>query len=553
MKPHYITTKVTLLFFAVLHIAAVAQNPVEYLQTNNVSAPICIGGNLFYNTDTSVHVSTMYEIPKGSGISSIFSASLWVTATDASGNLKCAAQQHSNNGRDYYDGPVNSNGVYNAAYDSFYRRVFKITRGQIETHVADFIANPFQLSPNNIAPAILYWPAKGNPYVAATYGVTIADRLAPFYDADGDGIYDPVKGDHPGVCGDEAIFFVFNDIRGPHNESGGQPLGIEVRGLAEAYADSLATGGNSALFQKKAINNTTFVQYEIENKSTSPLFDLNIALYYDADLGCYTNDGVACDTSKDLMFFFNRTSNDQDCQGVKGYKNIKAATGAMLLSGNYSAIAYFSNEAPLGYNSPATPQEFRNYTQGLWANGQPYIRRDGDTTLFVNCGEITDTAVQVIAQSGASNLQDKRMLGSTVLAGLPPAGTTSIDYAFITSLDSTATLFTIVDTLKRDSEIIKQYYHNNITGCRGGFTTGVANVGILQARVYPNPATAQLVVETPEAITSLEISNLLGQVVLTLPGTGSKQMVDVSALAKGIYLLKVSAGVKEAVNKVVIE
>ena len=49
------------------------------------------------------------------------------------------------------------------------------------------------------------------------------------------------------------------------------------------------------------------------------------------------------------------------------------------------------------------------------------------------------------------------------------------------------------------------------------------------------------------------ISNLLGQVVLTLPGSGSKQVVDVSALAKGIYLLKVSAGKKERVLKVAIE
>jgi hypothetical protein len=71
--------------------------------------------------------------------------------------------------------------------------------------------------------------------------------------------------------------------------------------------------------------------------------------------------------------------------------------------------------------------------------------------------------------------------------------------------------------------------------------------------VYPNPASSQLVVQAPEVITTLQLTNLLGQVVFTAPGNSTKQVVDVSGMPKGIYLLKIKADVKEAVKKVVVE
>lgn len=553
MKPHYITTKVALLFFAVLHIAAVAQNPVEYLAVNNVKAPICIGGNLFYNKDTSLHISTRYEIPKGSGMSSIHTSGLWITATDAEDNLKCAAQRYCATGHDFFDGPIMP--TYNAAYDSFFNRVFKVTRTQVELHKTKFQQLGTGMIAADVDTTLLYWPAKNNQYVAANRSVNIQSNLAPFFDSDADGSYDPVKGDYPLICGDEAIFFVFNDVRAAHGETGGQPLGVEVRGLAEAFIDSQNQGNNSIVFEKRPLNNSTFVRYEIENKSSSPLFNINIGLFYDADLGCYSNDGFATDTTENMLFYYNRTMVDQSCSGVAGYGNIKIAAGVMLLNGKYSSIGGFINGATIGYRDPTTPTEYNNYNKGLWANGQPYIRGDGDTTAFINCGQITDPNAYVTIPIDNSLPSDRRMIGATTLPYLQPTEVKTIDYAFLASLDSATTMFAIADTLKQDADEIQAFYNNTIVPCRAEISTTIGDVNnrLLQVMVYPNPASSQLIVQAPEVITTLQLNNLLGQVVFTAPGNSTKQVVDVSAVPKGIYLLKIKAGLKEAVKKVVVE
>jgi hypothetical protein len=49
-----------------------------------------------------------------------------------------------------------------------------------------------------ISDSVKYWPGKGNPYLAAQ-GYDVSGVLAPFYDADGDGVYDPAHGDYPSI------------------------------------------------------------------------------------------------------------------------------------------------------------------------------------------------------------------------------------------------------------------------------------------------------------------------------------------------------------------
>src|SRR5690606_10962442 len=128
--------------------------------------------------------------------------------------------------------------------------------------------------------------------------VDISESLAPFVDVDQDGIYNPYKGDYPAICGDECIFFVFNDAKGPHKETGMPALyrlGFEVRGMAYVFYDSTTSQS------KDVINNTVFVSYEIENKYHLDYSDFYLVLFEDCDLGCYNNDRVGCDTMRNLM------------------------------------------------------------------------------------------------------------------------------------------------------------------------------------------------------------------------------------------------------------
>jgi hypothetical protein len=67
--------------------------------------------------------------------------------------------------------------------------------------------------------------------------------------------------------------------------------------------------------------------------------------------------------------------------------------------------------------------------------------------------------------------------------------------------------------------------------------------------LYPNPATTQLTISASENITSITITNLLGQTVYSsqfavsgqLPTANCRlQTIDVSALPSGVYFVRVN-------------
>ena len=332
-----------------------AQQPVEYLNINEVNAGFGIGGNLFSEIDSlpdsSVFKTLLYEVPKGTNKRAIFTAALWLDAQDSFGTVHGAAQTYQQAGPDYYNGPIAS--VYDSAYDNYFNRVFKVRQAQIsQDQTLTFPSNASLLDSS-----ILLWPGKGNTFVASAYGVNIASDLAPFVDVDNDGIYNPLKGDYPAICGNEAIFFVLNDLRGPDRQSDCAKLGVEVRGLAYEYSDSVST---EFTYNKRAVNNTVFVQYDIENKSVNPYNNFYMALWEDPDLGCFANDRVGCDTNRNLMFVYNGTTPDISCQNEAGYTPYQASHGVIMLNQNMSDFVYFTNGAVPAQTDPQNCLQYRN-------------------------------------------------------------------------------------------------------------------------------------------------------------------------------------------------
>jgi len=74
----------------------------KYLDINNVRARINTGGDMWWDMENGD-----YEIPKGSGKTSMFSASLWIGGMDVNDQLKLAAIRYRqgpdfNGGTDYW-------------------------------------------------------------------------------------------------------------------------------------------------------------------------------------------------------------------------------------------------------------------------------------------------------------------------------------------------------------------------------------------------------------------------------------------------------------------
>ena len=278
---------------------------IEILDANNFSAGVGERGMLFYSDSINQQPQLTAEVPKGRGTPIFYYGNLIISGIDDQGKHHFASNNSYHPRNIYYSGPIISH--YDSLYDNLYSRNFKVTRQQVDQHRAQSFPTL------NVTNAIKFWPARGNPHILAAYGIGITQYLAPFVDVNGNNTYDPANGDYPAFCGDQAVFFVFNDERASHDSTAGSNhLGFEIRALAEQF---LLPG---EALDKHPVNNAMFVHYEIENKSANNYSDLFVSMNLDPDVGCFSNDAIGCDTNRHLAYAYNRTAFHNDCQGIKG-------------------------------------------------------------------------------------------------------------------------------------------------------------------------------------------------------------------------------------------
>jgi len=71
-------------------------------------------------------------------------------------------------------------------------------------------------------------------------------------------------------------------------------------------------------------------------------------------------------------------------------------------------------------------------------------------------------------------------------------------------------------------------------------------------KIYPNPSNETVIIEAPQQST-IEITNIQGRLIETLATTGNKTTIDVSALARGMYFVKIKTERGVAVKKFIKE
>ena len=161
----------------------------EWLDINNVKTRINSGGDMWW--DLPGGTGSKYYIPANSAMTSLYAGSLWIAGVDVNDQLKCAALRFRQVGNDYYTGPLTVDGKASIddATCARWDKLFKITRAEVDEFLDDFADGTLD---NDIPSIIRNWPAHPT---AEDEGV--AHYLAPFYDYDGDGEYDPTQGDYP--------------------------------------------------------------------------------------------------------------------------------------------------------------------------------------------------------------------------------------------------------------------------------------------------------------------------------------------------------------------
>ena len=323
----------------------------EWLDINNVRTRINAGGDMWWDLPSGT--GSKYFIPANGSATSLYAGSLWIAGVDVNNQLKCAALRFRQIGNDYYTGPLTVDGKASITPETCAKwdKIYKITRAEVDEFLAAFDPNTGRLDEGYQMPTIIKnWPATR----AEDDPEGIAKYLAPFYDADGDGEYNPEIGDYPyyditnELChtkistmeeelegtmhgsiladqvlkGDQTLWWIFNDKGAAHTESGGQAIGIEVRAQAFAFATN------------DEINNMTFYSYEIINRSTYTLTGTYFSPWTDVDLGYGYDDYVGCDVARGLGYGYNGKAVDGSGE-PEAYGSQPPAIGIDFFQGPY--------------------------------------------------------------------------------------------------------------------------------------------------------------------------------------------------------------------------
>ncbi len=370
------------------------------LNINNVRALIMNGGDMWWDQGLDV---ARYEVPKGSGKYSYFAAALWIGGLDQGGQLRTACQTYRQTGNDFWPGALDiTNASIDATGCSRWDKMFPITRQEVSDFTA-YLASPSDFPGYTIPESITKYPGNGD--VSKNEDL----QMAPFWDVNSDGLYRPEDGDYPkydifntasqgGGCsnflfGDQTLFWVFNDKGNIHSETSGQPIGVEIRAQAFAFATN------------DEINDMTFYQYQIINRSNLTISETYFGSWNDPDLGVYSDDLVGCDVVNGLGFCYNGTDNDgtgsgnsygdkPPCSAVDFFKGPKAdpyflngvetdrpanqtisgfGYGDGIIGNETLGMEYFmvfkNDWSTQGNPSQAT--HFYNYLQSKWKDGTP--------------------------------------------------------------------------------------------------------------------------------------------------------------------------------------
>lgn len=357
------------------------------LNINNVRTTLLNGGDLWWNL-----ADARYEIPKidppGSApsVNSLFAGAVWLGGIDAGGQLKIAAQTYRQTGNDFWPGPLDASGNVEQATCQDYDRHWSILGSEVNQLIAAFDLalaaaggdlNGVNIADVDIPKSIKEYPARGNVNAKGAKNVSLnigSQDLAPFYDRDGDGFYNPAKGEYPvikkkcnDVYADQMVFWVYNDKGNIHSETGGQAIGVQVNAMAFAFSTS------------DEVNNMTFYTYEIKNRSTTEIGDFYMGQWVDADLGCFNNDYVGCDTVRSLGIMYNANISDPDCAS-RGYGVNPPIVAVDYFEGpigdnnqqlGLSTFTYYDNDQSITGN-PQTAIHFYNYMRGFWKDGVPF-------------------------------------------------------------------------------------------------------------------------------------------------------------------------------------
>lgn len=564
-----------------------AQQGVATTTMNEFTFPMTSTGDLFHTNDQSFAGLEWSEL----AIKTVFGGNLWIGGLSADQQLKLSGELYSfPDFVDYFPGPLNEIGqaIDPETVNNIYNVVFLANAAEINEHIAYFNAvengTVEQEFPDGytIPASLSLWPAHIYPELG------IYTSLAPYYDYNQDGIYNPEMGDYPMICGDKCLYMIFNDNGGEQTQTSGQPIGVEIHLMIYGFETSTDAD----------LENTIFAHYEIINKGTQTLSDTYVGLWADYDLGNPMDDYLTTNVKRSAISIYNADATDENTAFGFGFGTDLGVFSTMILGGPYMDDDGTDNPLPdeihsmetnsygfaalgfgdgiidnerlglaksmkiYGMNNPVTSLpisdvDYYNFLRGIWKNGQTLTH--GGSGL--GQGEIPNTNYFAPGAYDplnlATGLEDQFVWTEEIAVNVPtdfsalassgpftlqPGDHHFLDLAFVIARESEDAELTVMELMDERLKNIRLFFNENT--CFENETilstenveTNIQN----EISISPNPATTKALITSKDKMESLQVFTITGTCIFKLDNINASQFeLDVTAFAPGLYLIKI--------------
>ncbi|MDD3860331.1 MAG: T9SS type A sorting domain-containing protein [Bacteroidales bacterium] len=504
----------------------------DYLDRNMIKATVNSDGTLFNHFDGNYIAG--FEIPQGLGINTLFNGVFWFGGYDNNGNLRVCAPRYNLQEPEQYFGPVADD--YNLlSFKDRYNRVWKVSLSEIQQHIENF-NNPGYEMPESF----LNWPAHGDVQNGE------AADLAPYYDFNTNGRYDPENGDFPVIRGDQAVYFIFNDEKG-HNSTGGLKTSVEVHGMLYCFNPSFGS----------VLTQTVFLNLKLFNRSTNNYSDFYGGIAVDFDLGYYLDDAFGTDSINQMMYVYNRFDKDgmymDSLSNDLSYGAPSPAQGVVMLNKEvFAALPVFHYGSAIEmWTYP--DQAIYNMFLGKTDNGMPLdsVYPGIIPTTYMHNGYPETGTGWIPDISDTSGYSFNHM--SVISAGpysLKAGETLCFDIAFPWAKDYNGTNLTSLGLLRDKANALISYFDDY------GYTCEHQSLGIDQLNnnlfsIFPNPSNGLINIgflSEFSGTATIEVYSTDGKIMQKFETAQPENVINIDN--PGLYLIVVKYGNKQLIKRV---
>ncbi|GAB4255719.1 MAG: hypothetical protein Kow0027_22560 [Saprospiraceae bacterium] len=444
-----------------------------------------IGDFSFHGNDVKTHYANAAIIFAGSDLDvSIFPyhnaaeewkhirgvTSLLLAAKQANGPvIDAAAQFPVLHFTDFCPGPLTADGSTAGEDCSRWNRKWQVFRDEILHHIEDYADDAFVNEP---ILNIFGWPGNGNPYFEQINGFPLPDSpqgFAPFFDADGDGIYEPQFGEYPMVEGVDEIpsqiaWAVANDYCGDLFDDVTSYFG-DMNAEVQLTLFSFYCDDNPIL------NRTVFNRWKIINKHSTSWDSLFMGAFLDWDFECLAGRDEGAGTYPQGQSVFHYLRSIPNPMGTPCDTLLPDTIKKTLIStGFLNHELHKSNVLGL----PCTPPPFLKQpfkfldgttTSGHLTHGEDGCNPDAPPAQFAFDGNPADPNAWSMASANLP-FSDYEILPSVFLGTVLPGEAVTIDMFTAFHRESGADFSQNVQLMYQEIDQIRSQYQAGIsTAC----------------------------------------------------------------------------------------